>query len=353
MWTALKGGVLALIALLVVLAGVGFGYEQVMAAGEARSFPAPGRMLTVDGYPIHLDCTGTGSPTVVLDAGLGGWSLDWSEVQPTVARSTRVCSYDRPGMGWSSPRPAPRDAQHAVDELHALLTNGGIDGPLLLVGHSNGGLRVLLYAAEHRADVVGLVLVDPTPISTSAEQFAVLSPNEQAELLALSEDQPSKNEEGGQPLVGLIQAAQPFGIARLLSDGLLAGSIYPHLSVALQPAYRAGVNRASFMSTIAAEAQQRPASIDQLRQMGTLGDLPMVVLASSSPVAFNDDPVPPELSGRVSDMLHVMLHGSHQAIAQLSATGHVKSVADTGHYIQFDRPDAVIQAIQDMPVAGR
>lgn len=353
MWTVIKRAAITVVVLLVVLAAVGFGYESVMAAGDARRFPAPGRVLTVDGQAMHLLCTGTGSPTVVMDAGLGGWSVDWSAVQPSVAGSTRVCTYDRPGMGGSSSRPEPRDAQHAVNELHALLTNGGIDGPLVLVGHSNGGLRVLLYAAEHRADVVGLVLVDPTPISTPDEQFVVLSSSQQAELITLSKDQPSKNEEGGQPLVGLIQAAQPFGIARLLSDGMLAGSIYPHLSPELQPAYRAGLNRASYMSTLAAEAQQRQASIDQVRQMGTLGNLPMVVLASSSPSAFYGDPVPPEFSGRVLDLMHVMLDGSRQAIAHLSATGRVESVARAGHYVQFDRPDAVIQAIQDMLVAAR
>ena len=138
----------------------------------------------MDGYALHVFCTGSGSPTVVMDAGLGGWSMDWSEVQPSVSRSTRVCTYDRPGLGWSSPRPEPRDAQHAAAELHALLKNAAIDGPLVLVGHSNGGLRVLLCAAEHRDDVLGLVLVDPTPISSDDEQFAALSAGEQAELLA-------------------------------------------------------------------------------------------------------------------------------------------------------------------------
>src|SRR5918911_897063 len=191
MWTIVKRAALALVAVPVVLAAVGFGYERVMAAGDARSFPPPGRTLTVDGYAPHVFCTGSGSPTVVMDAGLGGWSMDWSEVQPSVARSTRVCTYDRPSLGWSSPRPEPRDAQHAVAELHALLTNAAIDGPLVLVGHSNGGLRMLLYPAQHREDVVGLVLVDPTPISTDEEQFAALSPGQQAALLALSREQQS------------------------------------------------------------------------------------------------------------------------------------------------------------------
>jgi pimeloyl-ACP methyl ester carboxylesterase len=189
--------------------------------------------------------------------------------------------------------------------------------------------------------------VDPTPISTDEEQFASLSSSQQAELRALSSEQSGNNEAGGQLLAGLIQAAQPFGVSRLLNDSLLAGSIYPHLDLALQPAYRAGMNRASYMSTVAAEAQQRQTSIDQVRQGGPLDDLPILVLASSSPAAFYRDPVPPEFSGTAADLMQVMLDSSRQAIAHLSAKGRVQSVADTGHYIQFDRPDAVIQAVQD------
>jgi pimeloyl-ACP methyl ester carboxylesterase len=345
MWLTRTRVALAVGALLVALPVVAFGYEQLMAAGDERSFPPPGRIYTVAGQSMHLNCSGTGSPTVVMDAGLGGWSMDWAAVQPAVARSTRVCSYDRAGMGWSEPRSAPRDAQHAVGELHSLLKAAAVDEPLVLVGHSNGGLRMLLYAGEYRADVVGLVLVDPTPISTDAEQIASLSDAQQAQLLSMSSTQ---HKEGSEPLVGLIQMGQPFGLARLFSEGLLAGTIYPHLSRELQPAYRAGINRATFMATMGAEAQQRQASIEQVRGIGTLGDLPLVVLASSAASAFYGDPQALDLAGPAADLMRVMLESSRQAIAQVSARGRVEAVARSGHYIQFDRPDAVIQSIEAM-----
>jgi pimeloyl-ACP methyl ester carboxylesterase len=348
MWTVLSRVALGSVALVTMLAAIGFGYEQAMAAADARNFPPPGRMLSIDGHAMHINCTGAGSPTVLMDAGLGGWSTDWSEVQPVVARSTRVCTYDRPGMGWSSPSPEPRDARHAVDELQTLLASANIGGPLVLVGHSNGGLRMLLYAADHRQDVVGLVLVDPTPIASDEEQFAALSPNEQVELSALSSTEQKQHEDGGLQLDDLIQAAQPFGVARLLSDGALASTIYPHLRADLRPSFRAGVNNGSFMSTVSAESQQRQASIGQVRRIGTLGDLPLVVLASTNAASFYGDPVPIELSGRVSDLMQVMLDSSRLAIAHLSSVGRVQKVARSGHYIQFDRPDAVIQAIEDM-----
>src|SRR3712207_9386654 len=98
-----------------------------------------GQMVDVGGYHLHINCVGTGSPTVVIDAGLGDWSASWSSgVQPEAARSTRVCAYDRAGMGWSERGPLPRTAERFAEELHTLLRNANISGPYVLVGHSAG-----------------------------------------------------------------------------------------------------------------------------------------------------------------------------------------------------------------------
>src|SRR5947209_8481897 len=88
-------------ALIAGLALAGAGYEAIAAAGDAKAYPAPGRLIDVGGYRLHIQCAGTGSLTVVLDAGLGGMSLDWSLVQAELGKTTRVCAYDRAGMGWS------------------------------------------------------------------------------------------------------------------------------------------------------------------------------------------------------------------------------------------------------------
>ncbi|HEX5691639.1 MAG TPA: hypothetical protein VFX76_16610, partial [Roseiflexaceae bacterium] len=98
----------ALVGLLVVLGLIGASYEAIAAAGDAQRYPAPGQLIDVGGYRLHIQCVGDGSPTVVLDAGLGGSSLDWSLVQPELGRTTRVCANDRAGMGWSDPGPQPR-----------------------------------------------------------------------------------------------------------------------------------------------------------------------------------------------------------------------------------------------------
>ncbi|HEY9014914.1 MAG TPA: alpha/beta hydrolase, partial [Gemmatimonadales bacterium] len=143
----------ALVGLLVVLGLMGAGYEALAAAGDARRYPAPGQLVDVGGYRLHIQCVGTGSPTVVLDAGLSGSSLDWSLVQPELGRTTRVCAYDRAGMGWSDPGAQPRTPRQIADELHTLLTNAGIAGPYVLVGHSLAGKNVRLFALAHPEEV--------------------------------------------------------------------------------------------------------------------------------------------------------------------------------------------------------
>ena len=132
----------ALLALIAILALAGASYEAIAATGDARHYPPPGTLVDVGGFRLHINCVGTGSPTVVLDAGLGGSSLDWSLVQPELGRSTRVCAYDRAGMGWSDPGPQPRTPGQIARELHTLLTNAGIAGPYVLVGHSLAGTNV-------------------------------------------------------------------------------------------------------------------------------------------------------------------------------------------------------------------
>jgi len=151
---------LGLLALIVLLALGGATYEAIMAARDGKRYPPPGQLVDVGGYRLHLHCIGQGSPTVVLDAGLGAFSLDWGAVQPQIATSTRVCTYDRGGLGWSDPGPTPRSPQQFASELHALLTKGGVEGPYVLVAHSISGKTARLFASQHPDEVAGMVLVD-------------------------------------------------------------------------------------------------------------------------------------------------------------------------------------------------
>ncbi len=122
--------------------------------------PAPGRLYDVNGYKMHLWCVGSGSPTIVMDAGLGGSSEHWQRVQPELAKTTRVCSYDRAGLGWSEPQPGPRDSDHIVEQLHDLLKVADISEPMVLMGHSGAGFFMREYATKYPQHIVGMIMVD-------------------------------------------------------------------------------------------------------------------------------------------------------------------------------------------------
>jgi pimeloyl-ACP methyl ester carboxylesterase len=130
---------------------------------SAESVPPPGRLVDVGGWRLRLNCVGERKPaeaTVVLEAGGGDFSVTWALVQPKVAAFGRVCSYDRAGSGWSELGPNPRTMRQSVYELHTLLKRAGVPPPYVLVGHSFGGFLVRLYTVSYPTDVAGLVLVD-------------------------------------------------------------------------------------------------------------------------------------------------------------------------------------------------
>ena len=131
----------------IVLALVGMIYENISEARDRRFNPEDGRRYDVGGFKMHIDCTGEGSPTVILESGLGDTYVSWRKVQPQIAKFTRVCSYDRAGLGYSDSSSQPRTSKVIAGELHALLKAAGIAPPYVLVGHSMGGYDVRLYAS--------------------------------------------------------------------------------------------------------------------------------------------------------------------------------------------------------------
>ncbi len=138
------------------------------ALADPNAPRAPGQYVWVDGHRMHLHCEGQGSPTVIFESGLGGTSLDWSLIQPEIARYTRACTYDRAGYGWSDRGPGPRTSRRIVAELEQLLGYGSVAGPYVLVGHSFGGFNVQMFARRNPERVAGIVLVD----SSHEGQFA-------------------------------------------------------------------------------------------------------------------------------------------------------------------------------------
>ncbi len=151
---------LRVVALVGFVALAGVTYQGVATALERREFPRPGRMVDVGGHQLHIDCDGQGAPIVVLDAPAAGLSAAWGRVQPAVAGLTRVCSYDRAGLGWSEAREQPFGPALAVEELQRLLAGANEKGPFVLVGQGLGASLVQAFAARFPAETAGLVLVD-------------------------------------------------------------------------------------------------------------------------------------------------------------------------------------------------
>jgi pimeloyl-ACP methyl ester carboxylesterase len=156
-----------LVGALLALAVAGAIYQAIATELAERAYPPPGEMVNVGGHRLHINCIGRGGPAVILGSGLGNMSADWANVQPEVAKTTRVCAYDRAGMGWSEAGPEPRDAKQISGELHTLLKGADIAGPYVLVGHSTGGLYARMYADRYPEEVAGVVLID----SSHPEQF--------------------------------------------------------------------------------------------------------------------------------------------------------------------------------------
>lgn len=154
---------------ILALASIGGAYAALGAAADARTYPMPGQLIDVDGHGLHLSCTGSGSPTVVLQPGAGEMSSNLGWIAPAVARDTRVCVYDRAGRGWSEPADTAQDGTQIATDLHTLLQRGHVPGPYVLAGHSFGGLYVLTFADRYPDEVAGMVLVDATDTAAAVK----------------------------------------------------------------------------------------------------------------------------------------------------------------------------------------
>jgi len=131
-----------------------------VAWSDRVSFKPPGKLIDVNGRKMHIYCIGNKSPTIILDSGTGGFSLEWKDIQDSLSQYVRVCAYDRAGYGWSDMGPLPRTTKRITHELHTLLQNAGIHGPYIMVGHSFGGFTAQYFARYFNHEIAGIVLID-------------------------------------------------------------------------------------------------------------------------------------------------------------------------------------------------
>jgi pimeloyl-ACP methyl ester carboxylesterase len=296
--------------LIIGLTLVGVIYESVAQAADSQAYPPPGQLVDVGGYRLHINCTGTGSPTVMIEAGLGDWSTSWAGyVQPEVAKMTRVCTYDRAGMGWSEAGPLPRDAAQFAKELHTLLQNANVPGPYVMVGHSLGGLAVRVFVHDYASEIAGVVLIES------------MNPKQ---LTQSPKDMPSQSNSQSQPFSFQGMLAR-FGVVRLLAK--LPG-IAPSVP-ANEEAYYPRYVRPQSLQTTDNESQGLPAAGAQAAAVKTFGDLPLIVLTAK----LNEIPGWPEWQTE---------------LLQLSSNSQQLVAENSGHNIQAEQPDAAVAAILKM-----
>jgi pimeloyl-ACP methyl ester carboxylesterase len=244
------------------LAAIGGGYQTLGAAADARTYPMPGRLIDVGGHRLHLSCTGTGSPTVVLEPGGGEMSSNLGWITPAVARTTRVCVYDRAGRGWSDPATTPQDGLQIATDLHTLLHRGGVPGPYVLAGHSFGGLYVLTFAARYPDEVAGLVLIDstaPKPATTTAPASAAATGSYDA---------------SGR-LSTLVSTVAGLGLGRLYGQ-VAVGGLPPRSAGEV----RASVATARNLRSTIDEYVQASSSVHQAGALTDFGAKPLIVLTA-------------------------------------------------------------------------
>lgn len=299
-----------------ILAGA--SYEAIASGGDAKAYPPPGQLVDVGGYRLHIQCMGSGNPTVVIDAGLGGTSLDWNLVQDDLSKTTRVCAYDRAGMGWSDAGPQPRTPEHIARELYTLLTNAGIDGPYVLVGHSLAGKNIRMFTLQHPDLVAGMVLVD-------ARSEYVDEQTSPAEAQAFQQ-----TIEGQGKLYGVTRRV---GLVRLIGASFWSTPGVPE-KISTEMALLSTSQRS--IDATNAEAQGRAKDDAQLQAAPSLGDRPLIVLAAEQNM--------------------IGLQGWPEAQkrqAALSTKGVLIVAKGSGHYIQLEQPALVLDAVRQVVAQAR
>jgi pimeloyl-ACP methyl ester carboxylesterase len=307
----------AVLACITVLALATMAAAQVqpkpsLNADAMSRFPPPGQLVDVGGRRLHVDCRGPSrGPTVILETGALASSLYYQRARDEIARSTRVCLYDRAGLGWSDPAPYPRSFADRADDLHTLLSKAKIRGPYILVGHSMGGLIVREFVARHPKGVIGVVLIESSEPAFNGSDANVARVKASVPQLALA-----------------VSAAQ----AGIDIPQLKAPGAPPEELVALRASvFRAGQDDMVAMSNVKSE----------LGSLDSLGDLPLIVIRRGKPDAGMS---PAENAGWID---------AQGRNAKLSSRSVLLVAERSGHNVHTDQPELYAEAVKQVLALNR
>nr|PZN63407.1 MAG: hypothetical protein DIU62_11110 [Pseudomonadota bacterium] len=294
-----------------------------------------GSVRLKDGRTIHLTCTGEGSPAVILTAGAGDWGISWHTVLPELGRRYLTCTWDRAGFGLSDPSPHPQVVTNTTDDLEGALQTAGIEGPYILAGHSFGAFESILFAVRHREKVRGIVLVDPAVPDAWARRERVAP--------AVGADARQYTER----LLEFLAACESVLADRSSRSPQEVAACLPRLQPQWPEEVGAAIRHAvsaSTMRTMASFFAMADRS-GQLMAGHALGDIPLITLGATlvDPPAGAPAAVVEQWPRYVEDWKL-----AQRELAQASSRGEYRAIPRTTHYVHVDRPDAVIDAIDEL-----
>jgi pimeloyl-ACP methyl ester carboxylesterase len=298
-------------------------FETAATAHDRHTYSAPGTLYDVGGHRLHLDCSGSGSPTVVLENGLGEISPAWARITAEVSPSTRVCAYDRAGQAWSDDVTDPQDGFAIAADLHTLLSRAGEKGPYVLVGHSAGGTYAMTYAALYPGDVAGMVLLDS------------MSPHEFSEMPGFATEQ-SMMRRG----LGVLPSLTRLGVARILPTSVWSSLPEPQAS---QVQVFASSPRG--MRNMRDEQSMYRTVFEEAKMLTSLHDKPLVVVTATESLQKDG-------WSELQDRLAALSTNSRHRVADATHSGVVDDKASYESSVQ-----AIVDVVQSVrthePVAAR
>lgn len=316
---------LALVSVIVLAVLVGAGYEAAGRRRAAKDFPAPGKLVDIGGRRIQIDCSGSGSPTVVFEAGLDmGGSLSWSGVHDSIARTTRACAYSRAGIMWSDAMDGPQTGKNVAEDLHLALAKAGERPPFVMVGHSLGSPYIMIYTKYFGSEVAGLVFVDATH-PDQVERFRSLTP------FTLAASTKSLRVGAWFRRVGLVRKLAPTD------------------SAPGQPINAAKATAAYASTSLPAMLKEVDGFGQTLAEAGSfrqLGNRPLFVLTAMAPMS-KENLAMMKMTAAQGQQYKARWLELHNDEASWSSCSQHQTV-DSDHYIQFENPQVVIAAVRSV-----
>lgn len=311
---------LACLAVLALVAGT--VYNQLALRKLRAEAHAPGTIYQVDGYDVHMFCSGAGTPTLVLDTGLGDDFTTWLKIQPELSKITRVCSFDRSGFGSSDMTPRPHDADTLAAQLHDLVSVAGIDKPFVLVGHSISGLYLRAYANHYRSDLAALVFIDgATPLQDDRVPKS---------LVAIQDTQ-----RAGMPWQKLLMTIGWYRLQGICSS-------VPNGFEAYRAVIQANNCDPTQFDALEAELDAERQSGEETQKVGPFPGLPVLIL-SRDPASMPSNWTP-EVA-KANSLVWNQMQEESKALSPMSRRVIAKG---SDHYIHVDRPELVVREVSSL-----